>query len=243
MPENIFNERIASKYDYSNRSMFDNDRLSVISLFLAELAGNFPALEFAIGTGRVALPLQALGTEVYGIELSQPMIDQLMAKSGGKNISVVAGDMASTKISETFNLVYLVYNTITNLITQDEQVECFKNAASHLRPGGYFVIEDQIPSVQDITSDNPIRAFDVTAEHIGIDKIDTARQIVVSHHYWIESGAVEMFQSTHRYSWPAEYDLMARIARLELFERWGDWDKSEFTSESKSHISVWRKLT
>jgi len=136
------------------------------------------------------------------------MIDQLIAKPGGENINVVTGDMVSTKIPETFNLVYLVYNTITNLITQDEQVDCFINAANHLRTGGYFVIEDQVPSMQGITSDNSIRAFDATKEHIGIDEFDIAKQSVVSHHYWMESGVVEMFQFKHRYAWPTEYDLM-----------------------------------
>lgn len=243
MAENIFGERIAARYDYADRAMFDEKKLDVTSSFLAALAGDHRALEFAIGTGRVALPLQNRGVEVHGIELSQSMIDQLFAKPNAENINVVVGDMASAKVSGTFQLVYLVYNTITNLITQDQQVECFRNAASHLHVGGFFVIEDQIPSIRSLPVGTDISAFDASDEHVGIDKFDIVNQTVVSHHYWINAGSVEMFNSTHRYAWPAEYDLMAQIAGLELFGRWGDWDKSAFTSDSRSHVSVWRKTS
>ena len=241
MVENIFDERIASRYDSTDRAMFDKETLDVTSSFLSDLAGDHRALEFAIGTGRVALPLQNRGVEVHGIELSQHMIDQLFAKPDAENINVVVGDMASARVSGTFQLVYLVYNTITNLTTQDQQVSCFKNAASHLHPGGFFVIEDQIPSIRNLPVGTDISIFDSSDEHVGVDKFDTVNQTMVSHHYWFNDGSVEMFNSTHRYAWPAEYDLMAQIAGLELFERWGGWDKSVFTSESKSHISVWRK--
>ncbi len=241
MPENIFDERIAANYDFADREMFDENHLEYISSFLAELANDQRALEFAIGTGRVALPLQKHGIEVHGIELSQPMVDQLFAKPEAESINVVVGDMASAKIPEKFQLVYLVYNTITNLITQDEQVECFKNAASHLQAGGFFVIEDQVPTIRNLPEGTTTSAFDVSREHIGIDTFDILNQTVVSHHYWIDADRVEIFDSTHRYAWPSEYDLMAKIAGLELFGRWGGWDKSEFTSASKSHISVWKK--
>lgn len=241
MPENIFDERIALNYDDADRAMFDEDKINSTCSLLAEFAENQRVLEFAIGTGRVALPLQDLGIEVHGIELSQPMIDQLSKKRGAENISVVIGDMARERISGTFQLVYLIYNTITNLITQSEQVDCFLNAAAHLHPGGYFVLEDQIPSIQSLPVGKTISAFDASEEHIGIDEYDITNQTVVSHHYWIQGSSVEMFQSTHRYAWPGEYDLMARIAGLEFYSRWADWDKSEFTSNSKSHVSVWRK--
>lgn len=241
MVENIFDERIAARYDDTDRAMFDKKKLDVTSSFLADLAGDQRALEFAIGTGRVALPLQSRGVEVHGIELSQSMINQLYAKPNAENINVVVGDMASVNVPGKFQLVYLVYNTITNLITQDQQVLCFKNAASHLQDGGFFVVEDQIPAIRSIPIGTQISAFDASEEHVGIDKFDIVNQTVVSHHYWISGESVEVFNSTHRYAWPAEYDLMAKIAGLQLFERWGDWDKSAFTSDSRSHVSVWRK--
>lgn len=241
MAENIFSERIAANYDRADSHMFDEAKLSQTTAVLAELAGEGRALEFAVGTGRVALPLQQRGVEVHGIELSQPMTDQLLAKPGAEKINVVVGDMATEKVAGMFQLVYLVYNTITNLITQDEQVECFKNAASHLQDGGYFVIEDQLPAIRDLPAGKTISAFDASDKHIGIDKFDAVNQTLVSHHYWIDDDAVELFQSTHRYAWPAEYDLMARIAGLEFVDRWGGWDKSAFTSDSTSHVSVWRK--
>jgi len=241
MPENIFNERIASNYDVADKTMFDEEKLSNTCSLLSELAENQRVLEFAIGTGRVALPLQELGIEVYGIELSQPMVNQLNKKSGSENIDVVVGDMASVRVPGTFQLVYLVYNTITNLITQEEQVKCFQNAAAHLHPGGYFVIEDQIPSIQYLPVGKTISAFDASEKHIGIDKFDIVNQTVVSHHYWMQGNSVEMFQSKHRYAWPSEYDLMARIAGLELHSRWAGWDKTTFTADAKSHVSVWKK--
>jgi len=189
----------------------------------------------------VALPLNACGVEVHGIELSQAMADQLYNKSGSENINVAIGDMANVRVPGSFQLVYLVYNTITNLITQEEQIDCFLNAASHLHPGGYFVLEDQIPSIQTLPVGKTINAFDASEEHIGIDEFDIVAQTVTSHHYWIQGGSIETFHSKHRYAWPGEYDLMARIAGLEFHARWGGWDKSVFTSESKSHVSVWRK--
>jgi len=233
MPENIFDERIAANYDMADQSMFDEGKLNDTCSFLAELANEQSALEFAIGTGRVALPLQQRGVKVSGIELSQSMVDQLSKKSGAENIDVVVGDMASVSMSGTFQLVYLIYNTITNLITQEEQVNCFMNAAAHLRPGGYFVVEDQIPSIQTLPVGESINAFDASKSHVGINEFDTVNQTLVSHHYWINGESVETFHSTHRYAWPAEYDLMARIA--------GFWNKAVFSADSKSHISVWRK--
>ena len=241
MPENIFNKRIASNYDFADRSMFAEDTINQTCSLLEELAGNGRVLEFAIGTGRVALPLQERGVEIHGIELSQSMVDQLYSKPNADTINVVVGDMAKDRVFGEFQLVYLVYNTITNLITQEEQVDCFINAAAHLKPGGYFLIEDQIPTLQQLPVGKSISAFDATEEHVGIDEFDLASQLVISRHYWIEGESVEMFQSKHRYAWPGEYDLMARIAGLELHNRWAGWDRSEFGSESKSHISIWRK--
>jgi SAM-dependent methyltransferase len=242
MPENIFNKRVADNYDHADRAMFDEKLLQQTSSFLSELADDRRALEFAIGTGRVALALQNHGVDVQGVELSQHMVDKLKEKPGSDKIDVVIGDMASVKIPGKFTLVYLVYNTITNLITQNEQVNCFRNAASHLCKGGFFVLEDQIPLVQNLPPGTTISAFDASDEHVGIDVIDIVNQTVISNHYWIDDGSVELFRSTHRFAWPAEYDLMAQIAGMELYGRWGGWDKSEFTSDSESHISVWRKV-
>jgi len=241
MPENIFTKRVAEQYDHADREMFDEKVLEQTSAFLADLSEDRRALEFAIGTGRVALALQKKGIMVQGIELSQHMVDQLNEKPGSERINVVVGDMASIKIPETFTLVYLVYNTITNLITQREQVECFRNASAHLCKGGFFVIEDQIPPIQSLPMGTTTSTFDLSADHIGVDEFDIANQIVVSNHYWMNGDSVDIFRSTHRFAWPAEYDLMAHIAGMELYGRWGGWDKSEFNSDSKSHISVWKK--
>jgi len=241
MPENIFNERIAANYDDNERSMFNDLMLERTCSVLAELAENQRALEFAIGTGRIALPLQKRGVKIHGIEISKPMVDKLYEKNGSVEIDVVIGDMASVRIPGSFQFVYLVYNTITNLITQEEQVNCFLNVAAHLHPGGYFVLEDLVPSIQAFPIGKTTNAFDASEEHIGIDEIDTVNQTVVSHHYWIQNKTVETFHSKHRYAWHGEYDLMARIAGLELQSRWGGWDKSDFTSDSKSHVSVWKK--
>jgi len=241
MPENIFDARIAANYDTADTAMFDKDKLNDTCTRLAELADGQRVLEFAIGTGRVALPLQERGLEVCGIELSQAMVDQLNKKSGAEKIDVTVGDMASVSMPGTFQLVYLVYNTITNLITQEEQVNCFINASAHLHPGGYFVVEDQIPSIQTLPVGETISAFDASENHIGVNEFDTVSQTLVSHHYWIKGKSVETFHSKHRYAWPSEYDLMARIAGLAFHNRWGGWDKSAFTSESTSHVSVWRK--
>lgn len=241
MAENIFNERIAARYDEADRRMFENHTLTPAVEFLANLANGGEALEFAVGTGRVALPLHQRGVSVHGIELSKPMVDQMRSKPGASQIPVTVGDMATTKLAHKFQLVYLVYNTITNLITQDEQVACFCNAANHLEKGGCFVIEVQVPAIQKLVTGETLAAFDATPEHVGIDEYDRVRQIVVSHHYWMKDGQVEAFDSTHRYAWPAEYDLMARIAGLTLDQRWANWNRGPFTSESTSHISVWRK--
>jgi SAM-dependent methyltransferase len=207
--------------------------------FLAGLAGDGRALEFAVGTGRVALPLSADGVEVHGIELSRPMVDRLRAKPGGDRIPVTIGDMAATRVRGRFALVYLVYNTITNLLSQDEQVECFANAAAHLEPGGYFVIEDIVPALQRLPRGESFVPFDVSPGHLGIDEYDIASQSLVSHHYWVADGRTGVHRSRHRYAWPAEYDLMARLAGMSLSERWSSWQREPFTSESTSHVSVW----
>jgi len=237
----LFDERIAATYDATCGDMNNPAVLEPTIDFLADLARNGRALEFAIGTGRVALPLRARGVEVHGIELSQPMVDQMLAKPGGEEIPVTVGDMATTRVEGTFELAYLVYNTITNLLTQDEQVECFRNAAAHLNPGGYFVIEVFVPDLRRLPPGEDFVPFDISPDHVGIDEYDVANQTLISHHYWISNDHAETVDTTHRYAWPAEYDLMARLVGLAFHGRWSNWLREPFTSKSTSHVSVWQK--
>lgn len=232
----------ASRYDDSTSPMFSREVLDPTIDFLASLAGEGPVLEFAIGTGRVAVPLARHGIPVSGIELSAPMVDQLRTKATVEEIPVVIGDMATTKVDGQFTLVYLVFNTIGNLRTQDEQVQCFRNAADHLAPGGHFLIELCVPGVRRLPPGQTAVPFEVSDRHTGFDTYDLATQQGTSHHYSrLEDGTYRYVVSNFRYLWPAECDLMARMAGLEPVGRWADWDRSPFTSESTSHISLWRK--
>lgn len=245
MSDGRFDATVAPSYDTVCGEMNSAAVLRPTVSFLREFAerSGTPAraLEFAIGTGRVALPLAAAGVEVHGIELSRAMLAELAKKPGGQSIPVTVGDMTTTRVEGTFPLVYLVYNTITNLLIQDEQVACFRNAAAHLAPGGSFVIEVSIPALRRLPLGESFVPFDVTDGHLGIDEYDVASQLLTSHHYWIVNGRVELFDSPHRYAWPAEYDLMAKIAGMSLTQRWSNWNRDPFTSESTSHISVWQK--
>jgi SAM-dependent methyltransferase len=209
--------------------------------FLADLAGDGAALELGIGTGRIALPLSQRGVHVHGIELSPAMVEQLRAKPGADGIGVTIGDFATTKVDGTFTLAYLVFNTITNLTTQDEQVECFRNVAAHLEPGGRFVIEVFIPVLQRLPPGETVRAFTVSPTRLGFDQYDVATQILFSHHYWVVDGRLEVFSAPYRYVWPSELDLMARLAGMTLRERWSGWEREPFTSDSTTHVSVWEK--
>ncbi|MFC4055528.1 class I SAM-dependent DNA methyltransferase [Actinomadura syzygii] len=211
--------------------------------FLAELAGDGRALEFAIGTGRVGVPLRERGVPVAGIELSEHMAAVLRKKVDEETLPVAIGDMATTVVPGEFALVYLVYNTISNLLTQDEQVECFRNAARHLSPGGRFVIELGVPPLRFLPRGQEAVPFDVSDQHVGLDTFDLVEQILVSHHFIRdgEDGRYRRDNSRHRYAWPAELDLMARIAGLELERRVAGWDGAPFTADSTKHISVWRK--
>jgi SAM-dependent methyltransferase len=241
MPENHFDARIATRYDADSVEMFDPAVLGPAVHFLAELAGSGSALELGIGTGRVALPLAQRGVEVHGIDLSADMIDQLMAKPGGRTINVTLGDVATAEVGRTFDLVYVVFNTIMNLTAQDQQVACFRNAAMHLEPGGSFVVEVSVPDLQRLPPGETVRAFDVTPSHLGVDEIDVATQASTSHHYFLRDGTAHVFSVPFRYVWPSELDLMARLAGMTLSERWGDWNREPFTASSRKHISVWRK--
>ena len=241
MTEVVFNETVAATYDADSEEMFDPGLLEQTVDFLAALAGDAPALEFGIGTGRVAIPLSQRGVWVCGIDISEAMVAQMRAKPGGDAIPVTIGDIATTRAPGVFGLVYVPYNTITNLGTQDEQVACFHNAADHLKPGGYFVAEIFVPQLRRLPAGEKYQPFQVTPEHLGFDEYDLLNQVLTSHHYFVGSGRAQYFASRHRFAYPAEFDLMARMAGLTLRERWGDWDRSEFTAESGSHVSVWAK--
>lgn len=240
----VWDAATARRYDEPSSPMFSPQVLGPTVDFLASLAGEGPVLEFAIGTGRVAVPLAERGIPVSGIELSEPMVDQLRTKATPEQIPVVIGDMATTRIDGQFTLVYLVFNTIGNLRTQDEQVECFRNAAAHLTPGGHFLIELGVPALRRLPPGEAGAPFEVTDRHTGVDTYDTVTQQGTSHHYTrLEEGTYRYSVSNFRYIWPAECDLMARLAALEPAGRWEHWDRSPFTSASTSHISVWRKPT
>ena len=241
MPENYFDEPVAERYDADSADMFEPAAVDSVVDFLADLASGGGALELGIGTGRIALPLSQRVTRVHGIELSPAMVAQLRAKPGADNIGVTIGDFATTRVGGTFRLAYLVYNTIMNLTTQDDQVECFRNAAAHLEPGGCFVIEVGIPDLQRLPPGETVRAFTVSPSRLGFDEYDIAAQGLISHHYWVVDGQLEISSVPFRYVWPCELDLMARMAGMTLRERWSGWKREPFTSASTSHVSVWEK--
>ncbi len=203
MPKDYFDEPVAEGYDSSSEDTFEPTFVDSIVNFLADLAGDGGALEFGIGTGRIALPLSQRGVQVHGIDLSSAMVARLRAKPGADEIGVTIGDFATTRVDDTFRLVYLVYNTISNLTTQDEQVECFRNAAEHLEPGGCFVIEVFVPVLQRLPPGETIRAFTVSPTRLGFDEYDVATQTLFSHHYWVVNGQLEVFSAPFRYVWPS----------------------------------------
>ncbi len=237
----LWDAATAERYDEVSAFMFAPDVLDPAVRFLADLAGDGPVLEFAIGTGRVAIPLVERGVSVSGIELSQPMVDELLKKR--TDIPVVLGDMATSTMPGQFSLVYLAWNSIGNLRTQAEQVACFRNAARHLAPGGRFAIELWIPGIRRYPPGQAAVPFHVGQHHVGFDTYDMTTQQGTSHHYRRHSdGTVTYGASNFRYLWPAECDLMAQLAGMELECRVADWNGSPFTSDSQSHVSVWRKL-
>jgi hypothetical protein len=241
MPEDHFGERVAKRFDQRYAHEADPGVVDPIVAFLADLVRDGAALEFGIGTGRIALPLACRGVPVHGIELSEAMAARLRAKPQGNQIGVTIGDFATTTVGSTFSVVYLVANTIMNLTTQDEQVACFQNAAAHLEPAGCFVIEVLVPGLQRLPPGETFQPFDVSPTHVGFDEYAVARQGLVSHHYWIEDGQVEVFSPPFRYVWPSELDLMARLAGMTLRERWSGWKHEPFTDDSTKHVSVWEK--
>jgi SAM-dependent methyltransferase len=237
----LWDAETAERYDESSAEMFAPEVLDPAIDFLARRAGGGRALELAVGTGRVAIPLAARGVPVTGVELSEPMAARVREKAG-EQIPVVVGDMATTQVPGEFSLVYLVWNTIGNLRTQEEQVECFRNAARHLSPGGRFVIELWVPPLRRLPPGQVAVPFDVGDAHLGFDTYDLTTQRGTSHHYSRdEDGTIRYGVSNFRYIWPAECDLMARLAGLVLEDRFADWHGNPFTSDSESHVSVWRK--
>jgi SAM-dependent methyltransferase len=239
--EDIWDVDAAQRYDTPGTGMFAPEVLGQTVGRLAELAGDGPALEFAIGTGRVAVPLAERGVPVTGIELSRPMIDQLRTKADEATIPVIVGDMATAAAPGKYTLAYLLYNTISNLLTQAEQIACFRNAARHLTPGDRFVVELWVPELRKLPPGQQAVVWQSEPGYIGLDTYDVLRQHVVSHHFWFdETKQARLFRSPHRYIWPAELDLMAQLAGFELETRHADWAGSEFSAESRSHVSVYR---
>lgn len=243
----VWTDVTARNYDADCAEMFRPEVIDPVVARLDDLAAGGPACEFAVGTGRIAIPLLRAGVPVAGIELSAPMIAQLRAKVGADELPVSEGDMSTATAPGPvgvgdFSLVYLIFNTIMNPLTQDEQVACFVNAARHLRPGGAFVVECGVPGLRSLPPGQTAVPFEVSADHVGIDTYDTDRQLLTSVHLNRQpDGSYRRFDSHHRYVWPAELDLMARIAGLVLESRTADWGGAPFTADSAAHVSVYRR--
>jgi SAM-dependent methyltransferase len=225
-----FAGRVAQRYDDDTAEMPVEPVLDFLEPFAAG-----GALELAIGTGRIALPLAQRGVPVAGIDLSEDMVAQLRKKPGGDEIPVAIGDYATTRVDGTFSLAYIVFNSINNNTTQDGQVATFENAAAHLDPGGCFVVEVGVPKAQRLS------VFDVSETHVGVDEFDAETQHSVSHHFSLIDGRWERLSMPFRSVYPGELDMMARIAGLRLRERWGGWEREPFTGGSTKHVSVWEK--
>jgi SAM-dependent methyltransferase len=241
MPEDYFGERVAERYDEAEADMFQPAAVEPVVDFLVDLAGRGAALELGIGTGRIALPLARRGVRVHGIDLSSAMLARLRAKPDSEDIGVTIGDFATTTVEGDFRVAYVVFNTIMNLTTQGEQVACFQNVAAHLEPGGCFVIEVGVPQLQRLPPGETFVPFDVSPTHLGFDEYDVASQGLISHHYSVVDGKLDVSSVPFRYVWPSELDLMARLAGMTLRERWSGWKREPFTSESTKHVSVWQK--
>jgi SAM-dependent methyltransferase len=240
--DEIWNEEAARHYDTPGAGMFAPDVLGPTVARLAELAGKGAALEFAIGTGRVAIPLRERGVPVTGIDSSPAMLAQLRTKVDEAALPVLLGDMTTVTAPGRFTLVYLVFNTISNLLTQAEQVACFRNAARHLEPGGRFVVENIVPELRRLPPGQDAVVHHSEPGYIGLDTYDLEKMQIVSHHFYFrdEDGRGRVFRSPHRLVWPAELDLMAQLADMELESRHADWAGSAFGAESRSHVSVYR---
>jgi hypothetical protein len=240
VPEDLWGPDVARRYDETSADMFAPEVVGPAVEFLAALAGDGAALELGVGTGRIALPLSERGVRVHGIDLSPAMVAELRSKPGAERIDVTIGDFASTRVEGEFSLAYVVYSTIMNLTTQEEQVACFRNVAAHLRAGGCFVVEVMVPELRRLPPGQSFVPFDVSPPHVGFDEYDVVSQRLVSHHYGRrDDGLFEAVSIPFRYVWPAELDLMAQLAGLTLRERWGGWRREAFTELSPDHVSVW----
>jgi SAM-dependent methyltransferase len=238
----VWGEEMAAAYDATTAAKSTPGLLGPTVDFLAEAADGGRALELAIGTGRVALPLRERGVEVHGIELSPSMVEQLRRKPGGADIPVTVGDMKSATTSTTYRLVYLVWNTIMNVTTQDEQVDVFRNAFVHLEPGGRFVVEVIVPQLRRVPAGEIARVFQRDPDHVGIETFDDlVGQIAWSHHWMAVDGRLLHHAAPYRFVWPSELDLMARLAGFELEDRWASWTREAFTSDSESQVAVFRR--
>jgi len=238
--EGFFGERAASVYDERD-GMSAPEVVGPVVEMLAGFAGDGAALEFAIGTGRIALPLAERGVRVAGIDNSEAMLARLRAKPGAAAVETTLGDMASTRVGGEFSVVYLVFNTISNLVTQEAQVACFENAAAHLRSGGRFVIENNVPALQRLPLGQTVIPFRADPEGFSSDVYDVVTQQFSSQHFYLVDGKVEAFPVEFRYAWPAELDLMARLAGMTLQDRWAGWQREPFTAVSPGHVSVYAK--
>ena len=235
---------IAEAYDATSAAMFAPAAVDPVVDVLAELAGGGAALELAVGTGRIALPLVARGVPVHGIELSPAMVEQLRAKPGASSIGVTVGDMTTSRVAGAFTLVYLVFNTIMNVTTQAEQVAVFVNAAAHLEPGGCFVVEVVVPQVRRLPPGEIGRVFEMHPDHVGIETFDDlVGQVSWSMHWMAVDGRLVRHAAPYRYVWPSELDLMAQLAGLRLRDRWSGWDRRPFTSDSTTQVAVFEKLS
>jgi len=241
VPEDYFGARVAERFDERYANLADPAVVDPMVGFLADLTCGGAALEFGVGTGRIALPLVQRGVRVHGIDLSEAMLARLRAKPGAEQVGVTVGDFATTTVEGRFSVAYLVANTIMNLTTQDEQVACFQNAAAHLELNSCFVIEVLVPRLQRLPPGETFQSFAVGPTHLGFDEYDVVNQGLVSHHYWIDDGKVDVIAPPFRYVWPSELDLMARLAGMRLRERSGGWQREPFTGDSDKHVSVWEK--
>jgi SAM-dependent methyltransferase len=239
----MWDAELAAVYDNVYAREAEPSVVGPIARVLAELAGGGGAVEFAVGTGRIALALSARGVAVTGIELSPHMAERLRAKSGAQAVPVIVGDMATTRAEGSFTLVYVVANSIMNLTTQDEQLAVFGNAAAHLGPGGRFVVSVIVPQPRAVPAGGKGRVFTLDPDHVGIETFDDpVGQIAWSHHWMEVGGRLVRHSAPYRYVWPSELDLMARLAGFRLEHRWAGWDRSVFTADSAHHVTVYEKI-
>jgi SAM-dependent methyltransferase len=240
-PDGYFGERVAAGYDDPSDRMFQREAIDPAVGLLAELAGSGQALELAIGTGRIGLPLSQRGVPVHGIELSRAMAARLRRKPGAEAIGVTIGDMATTRVDGSFTVAYLVYNTINNLTSQEAQAACFRNVARHLSADGCFVIETTVPPLRLLPPGQDILGYRAGPREIVSYSFDHATQEYRGHYVEFTDGTGEYLTIPFRYVWPSELDLMAQLAGLRLRHRWAGWNREPFTTDSRSHVSVWEK--